>query len=151
MKRALLIIPLLAVILALPFAKAATTPSFDHPTSLPDQASDRAREALDARGTHGESDATSHANEHASDNPSGDEHGSDSAAIVSNDHSIDAGKLATVEHHLTNGVVTLDITITVTPGEGVNRDMNLSVDASGNDMSLPMGPPSDVPRGHNSA
>ncbi len=132
MKPALLVLPLLAIILALPFGQAAsTTPSFDHPTSLPDQASDRAREALDARGTHGGDDNS----------------GSDNAADVDNSHEVDPGNSIMVTHLVSNGVVSLNITITVTPGEGVDRHMDLSVDAPGNDKVLPVGPPSDVPQG----
>ncbi len=133
MKRALLIIPLLAIILALPFARAASTPSFDHPTSLADQASDRAREALAARGTQGGDDAN--------------DHGSDNAADVDNSHEVDPSNSVVVTHLVNNGVVSLNITITVTPGEGVDRHLDLRVDAPGNDKVLPVGPPSDVPQG----
>ncbi len=138
MNRAYLILALLtAAVLVSPFEVRAVPEmaDFDHPEGLPDQASDRAQEALDARGSHG--------GQGGGDGDGGD----DNAADVENSHEVEAGESVTIEHNVTNDVVNLNITITVTPGEGVERSMDLDVNAPGTDKELPVGLPGDVPRG----
>lgn len=116
-------------------ASVATT-SFDHPEGLPDQASDNAREALEARGTH-DGDGR--------DGDGGNGGDNENAAIVVNEHRVTPGGSVTIEHIVTNEVVDLNITITVTPGQGVDKTMTLEVNPPGEGTPEP-GPPGDVPR-----
>ena len=134
----ILTLALLTAVMVSPFEARAVSEmaGFDHPDSLPDQASDRAREALDARGIHG------------GGQDGGDGDGADdNAADVENSHEVEAGESVTIEHHVTNDVVNLNITITITPGEGVERSMDLDVKPPGTDRELPVGPPVVVPVG----
>ncbi len=109
---------------------------FDHPESLPDQASERAEEALDARGTHG-----------GGQDDNDDIDSNDNAAEVDNDHDVNPGESVSIDQSVENGIVDLDIEIDLSPREGVEKGMDLDVDAPGNDKELPVGPPGDVPRG----
>lgn len=117
---------------------SAATRSFDHPEDLPDQASDKAREALEARGTHGGD---------GRDGDGGNSGDNENAAVVVNQHHVTPGDTVTITHSVTNDVVDLDITITVTPGQGIQKSMTLEVNPPGEGTPEP-GPPDDVPRGH---
>lgn len=138
MNRAYLILALLtAALLVSPFEVRAVPEmaDFDHPEGLPDQASERAQEALDARGSHGGQDSDD--GEGTDENP----------ADITNTHAVSPSESVMIEHRVTNDVVSLNITIAVTPGEGIERTMDLDVNPPGTDKELPVGLPGDVPRG----
>ncbi len=131
----ILTLALLTAVMVSPYEARAVSEmaDFSHPASLPEQASDKARDALAARGTHGGDGNDGGSNENA--------------AEVDNSHNVDAGQSVTIEHSVKNDVVNLDLTITVTVGDGVDRDWSISVDPPGTDKDLPAGPPADLPRG----
>ena len=141
--------------------KNAITHDFDHPTSLPTQASDKARDALADRGTHGHTEtgenehddnesAIGAAHEHQETGVHEDNESSTGAAHenqgsgetgttdVDNAHSVNPGVNVTIIHCLDNSVVDLTIGIIVVPAEGANVTITHTVTPPSGHMFTPL-------------